>query len=76
MHREFKGFKIVRFQIGDLFGQPIYHIHKLAIYKIVNNNELDKEIRSGYREPARPSQKHSHIKSFRKSSGEFRQDSN
>lgn len=73
--REFVGFKKVVFQIGDNLGMPIYHEHKIAIYKLKNKtNELDIKIGRVNSKPSQGTKKHTNIRSFRKNPSQFRQD--
>ena len=74
MSREFKGYKIVKFQIGNTFGVPIFHEHRIALYKIQDDNELDIKIRRAYKEAPKRTQKHQNFKCFGKTHREFRQD--
>lgn len=75
MSRIFQGYKIIKFQIGSIFGTPIFHEHRLALYKIQDDNELDTKIRGTYKEAPKRTQKYQNVKSFGKSHREFRQDS-
>ena len=73
--REFIGFKIVKIQVGDSFGFPVYHEYKLAVYKLNKiKNELDTRIGKTCNKASTRTQKHSYIKCIRKTSKQFRQD--
>lgn len=73
--REFLGYKTVRFQIGDNLGMPIYHEHKIAIYRRNNKtDELDTKTGRVNSKPSQGTKKHTNIRSFRKNPNQFRQD--
>ena len=73
--REFLGFKTVVFQIGDNLGMPIYHEHKVAIYKNnIQKDGLDIKIGRVNSKPSQGTKKHTNIRSFRKNPNQFRQD--
>lgn len=74
MTKVFQGFKVIKFQVGDVFGTPIFHEHRIALYKTQNDNELDTQIRRTYKGAPKRAKKHSYTKCFRKTHREFRQD--